>query len=319
MNKLSKAMAKAGYTIRSKSRIVGLKIKKHKSKILVVSGIVGGSLTIILTAVQSFKAKKYIDDTKLKIQAIYDDENYKANDEERKKAVTKLYFKLAKDLLKVYGPVILLGFASVVSGFCGVKSYEEENAALASEAMSAVNALYGLKERIKERFGEETAQELIDGVEKKEIEVKEINPDTGEIETKKEKINVIVDAPLDPDAIIFNDDFGNYSRSRKSNQIYLDLIRSSLQNQLEAKKGVLLASDMLKELCYKGDDGYGTLPKWAYTKGWIWNRKDREKQDMIDFRIEEAVISELDEFAEDVTKIVFILHPNWRDNVIDLL
>ena len=90
------------------------KAQKHLPEILLVGGAVGTVVSTVLACKATIKAQPVLDDAKAQLDIIHaneDDPSY--SKEQKTRDVTTVYVNTGKELAKIYGPSVALGFGSM--------------------------------------------------------------------------------------------------------------------------------------------------------------------------------------------------------------
>lgn len=181
-------------------------LQKHAPTILIVGGVIGAVGAGVMACVATTKVNDILDESKTQLDAIHDAqarlENGEAltcsdgseyTPENVNKDTAIVYAHTAVKLVKLYGPSVALGAASLA---CIVKSHNiltTRNAALAAAYATIDTSFKNYRGNVIERFGEHVDKELRYGLKAKEIEATVVD-ENGEVKTEK----VTVYEPGDP-------------------------------------------------------------------------------------------------------------------------
>ena len=115
----------------------GLKLKKHSPEILLVAGIVGAVTSAVMACKATLKANDIVEESKTQIDTIHEvsenpemAEKYSAED--KKKDLAIVYTQTAVKFIKLYGPSVLLGVASLGCMVGSNRILNKRNVALAA-------------------------------------------------------------------------------------------------------------------------------------------------------------------------------------------
>ena len=271
---------------------VGFQLKKHSPEILVVTGVIGTVASAVMACKATTKLHAVLDDAKEKIdtfhqgvedgqvQSIVDGEltvvDY--NEEDCTRDITITYAKTGVELVKLYGPSVLVGVTSIACILVGHNILHKRSLALAAAYTAADNSFKQYRGRVAERFGEKLDKELLYNIKTKEVEETVINEDGTESVVTNTVEVVEPSSVLGPYTFCFDETADGWQRDAESNKYFLlrqqdwanDLLRS------RGKKGVLLNEvlDMVGiDRCRMGQ-----------TVGWVYDEKSGRK-DVIDFGI----------------------------------
>lgn len=264
---------------------------KHGTKILVGAGLASGVAALIFTVKGSFKATEIIDNHNAyreKIDEELPEDKY--TDEDRKKAVRKLYLHTGLELGKAYSPAI--GFA-LASGALVLKGFGDEHKAHlgAVSAFNGVNAAFrSYRKAIAEKLGNEAENDLYNGIRHEDV----VNQDTGEVE----KVNV-----FDPNEynryVRFFDEFNpNWQKDPYYNLTWLKLQQSLWSDKLQRDKVVFL-NDVYKSL------GYDPIPE-GQSVGWAVEKGD----EFIDFGLYDGKKEKVRDFVNGYEPSILLTFPN---------
>lgn len=149
---------------------VTLKLKKHAPEIMVVSGVIGITATIVLACKETLKLEAIVDeagDTLFEINDTLENEKVVENEDGTKSVYSEkdaqhdktiVYVKTGAKILKNYAPAIGLGILSLTLILAGHNILRKRNVAL----MGAYNALQKSYETYRERVIDKYGQEADD-------------------------------------------------------------------------------------------------------------------------------------------------------------
>ena len=211
------------------------KIQEHSPEICLAAGIASMVGATIFACKGTIKAKKAIEDAKDDFDTIekteeeghtYDDDNneveYTHQDSLNDKAIVMA--KAGMNLVKAYGPAIVLTTVGIGLLISGHKVLQKRNLALVAAYESISEAYKKYQDKVKEAIGETAARNLKYGLEEKEIEVdtgKKNNDGTPKI--KKEKKLILTGDPTEfsPYARFFDSSCKSWENSPEYNYTYL--------------------------------------------------------------------------------------------------
>lgn len=185
-----------------------LTLGKHSPEILLAAGIVGVVTSTVMACAATTKAATAVQEANDELAEIKGraDEHILIDgdaEKEKRKAAGKVCWKLFLRLFELYGPAILLGSASIGSIVGSNYIHRKRHAKLAA-AYSGLSLAYAKsRDRIRELLGEGADEELLLGIGKKEVEVTETDPETGEVTTRKDILDVVEDDVISPYAFWF--------------------------------------------------------------------------------------------------------------------
>jgi hypothetical protein len=198
----------------------GLKLQKYSPEILAVAGVAGGVVAAVMACKATTKLAGVVDKTKEQVAMVHqgiedgevvsivdgEEQIVPYSEEDGKKDLTVYYAKGGLEVAKLYAPAILLGVASVTCILVSNGIMRKRNLALAAAYMGEHTAFKEYRGRVIERLGKEMDRELKYNIKSKEVEVKTVDEETGEVKTEKKVVEVIDGACVDrsPYAIVFD-------------------------------------------------------------------------------------------------------------------
>lgn len=202
--------------------------QKHAPTILIVGGVIGAVTAGVMACVATTKVNDILDESKTQLDAIHDAqarlENGEAltcsdgseyTPENVNKDTAIVYAHTAVKLVKLYGPSVALGAASLLMIGGSHHIMTKRNAALAAAYATIDTSFKNYRGNVIERFGEHVDKELRYGLKAKEIETTTVD-ENGEVKTEK----VTVYEPGDPTNISgYARYFEKYSRDSEGGVI----------------------------------------------------------------------------------------------------
>lgn len=304
-------------TLTRKFYRVGFKFKKHSPEILVGAGVVG----VVASAVMACKATTKLDDvlaeTKDTVDKIHDvtehpekiPEGKEYTVEDSKKDLTIVYTQAGVELVKLYGPAVVLGTVSIAAIIGGHHILRKRNIALAA-AYTAVDK--GFKEyrgRVLERFGEEVDRELRYNIKAKEIE-KTVTDANGKETVVKETVDV-ADPNLTSDyARFFDDGCTGWTKDPEFNLMFLK-DQQRYANDLFKSKGHLFLNEVYDML---------GIPRTqaGQVVGWIYDEKNPIGDNFIDFGIYDIADERKRSFVNGYERTI-LLDFNVDGNILEMI
>ena len=295
MNKVSRSFHK-----------VGFKLKKHSPEILVVAGIAGTVTSAVMACKATTKAGSIVDEAKENMHNLhlvsmaagiendtkdtFTNEDLKTIDilatreevknyteADLKKDTTIVYAQTALKFIKLYGPAVLLGAASITSILAGHNMVRKRNVALAAAYATVDKGFKEYRSRVVERFGKELDRELRYNIKAKEIETI-VTDENGKEKVVNETVNV-VDNPNEYSefARIYGEGNVGWSKDPESNLIFLRQQQNWANEKLKSK-GYLFLNDVYEMLGFQAT-------KAGACVGWIYDEKHPVGDNFVDFGI----------------------------------
>ena len=263
---------------------VGFKIKKHSPEILVVAGVVGIVASTVMACKATTKVSEIVDETKLTIDTIHDAlENEKQTpegevytQEDANKDMTIVYTQTAWKFVKLYGPSVALGVASIACMVGSNRILRKRNVALAAAFATVDKSFKEYRGRLIERFGEDLDRELRFNIKAKEIEETVVDENGNEtVVTRTVEV-------ADPNAysmysVVFCEGSTGWTKNPELNKLFLIQQQNHANDRLRLNHIVTLNEvyDMLG------------VPRTAYGQiaGWVWTEDGSAGNNYIDFGI----------------------------------
>lgn len=271
MNTVSRGLHKAGF-----------QVKKHSPEILLTTGIVGVVGSAVMACKATTKVSAILEETKENIDVVHagmeegEINGVEYTQEDGKKDLAIMYAQTGLKLVKLYGPALVLGTASIGCILASNNIIRKRNAALAA-AYSAIDSSFkGYRSRVIERFGEDLDRELKYNIKAKEVE--EIVVDENGKETTVKKTVEYADPNLNSDyAKFFDEACAGWSKSPEDNLYFLRCQQNWANDRLKAKGHLFLNEvyDMLD------------IPrtKAGNVVGWVYDDKNPIGDNYVDFGI----------------------------------
>lgn len=319
MNKATRAINKVGFVL-----------KKHSPEILVGVGVVGTVASTVMACKATTKLNDIVEKRSAEINAIKDykdcewvnvkkedgtiENEYTEND--MKKDLTVTYTQTALDLIKLYGPSVVLGTASIVSILAGHNITRKRNVAISAAYMAVDKGFKEYRGRVVERFGKDLDRELKYNIKSKEIE-ETIVDEKGKEKTVKKNVDVI-DATItefgptvySPYARFFDDGCTGWDKDPSVSLMILEQQQTYANDKLKAQ-GYLFLNEVYEML---------GIPKCAMGQcvGWIYDEKNPSGDNYVDFGIWEGRIEKNRDFVNGYENVI-LLDFNVDGNILELM
>lgn len=291
---------------------VGFKLKKHSPEILVVTGVTGVVVSSVMACKATTKAGDIVaahneDMDKIHRASEMQDVDYTAEDMKKDTAI--VYAQTAVKFIKLYGPSVILGAASIACILGGHNILRKRNVALAA-AYTAVDK--GFKEyrgRVVERFGEELDKELRYGIKAKEF-VETTTDSKGKEKTVTKTVNVADPNEYSDYARVFDNGSYGWSKDAESNLIFLKQ-QQNWANDLLQSKGHLFLNEVYDML---------NIPrtKAGQVVGWIYDKEHPTGDNFVDFGIYNLNIEKARDFVNGYERSI-VLDFNVDGPILDMI
>lgn len=261
---------------------VGFQLKKHSPEILVVAGVIGGVTAAVMACKATTKAGDILDDTKRQLDVIHqgmedgDIHGTEYTQEDGKKDLAIVYTQTAVKFIKLYGPSVALGTASIVAILAGHNITKKRNAALTAAYATLDGSFKDYRNRVIERFGEELDKELKYNIKAKEVEETVTNED-GTESTVKTTVNVVDPNTISLYARVYDDGNTGWSKSPELNLAFLKT-QQSYFNDLLRTRGHVFLNEVYDALGFDRTQA-------GQIVGWVYDEKNPTGDNFIDFGI----------------------------------
>lgn len=292
---------------------IGFKIKKASPEILVVAGVAG----IVTSAVMACKATTKAGTIKDELKEGMDQINEVANnpkvqnytEEDKRKDTVIVYTQAAMKYIKLYGPSVLLGAASIVCIIGSHNILKKRNVALAAAYASIDKGFKEYRGRVIERFGEELDRELRYNVKAKEFE------ETTTDDKGKEKISKTTVEVADPNtyseyARFFDDGCNGWTKDAEYNLMFLKNTQNAA-NDLLKSRGHLFLNEVYDMLGIPRS-------KAGQVVGWIYDKDHPIGDNFVDFGIYNTNIEKVRDFVNGYERTI-LLDFNVDGPIMDMI
>lgn len=270
MNKFSRTFHRAG-----------LKVKKHSPEILLGVGIVSGVAATVFACKATTKLSTVLENSKNNIDQIktYVAENgysEEYSEQDYKKDLTIVYTKSAVDLIKLYGPSVLLGAASIGCILSSHNIVRKRNVALAAAYASVDSSFKDYRKNVIDRFGKELDKELKFNIKSEEKEETVTNEDGTETVVKKTVTTATVDGVSDY-ARFFAEGQAGWEKDSEHNLYFLKC-QERIANEMLQERGHVFLNEVYDLI---------DVPRTqaGQIMGWVYDPENPDSDNYIDFGI----------------------------------
>ena len=263
------------------SRLVGraaLIAQKFAPEILVGVGLVGGVTAAVWGAKATLEledalapSKKLIREHK-QLREMTNEEQYPPVKYQQDMAIS--YYRGVQAVVKLYGPPIALGAASVACILSAYGIMRTRNAALIAAYNAVETAFRRYRDRVVEDFGEETDHRYIHGI--REVEIEETN-DKGKVVKRKELV-----ADIDPEDLyvrVFDERNAQWRHEDDMYNYFFLKSQQNYHNQILHTRGHVFLNEVLSSLGFEHT-------KEGAVVGWLANS---DGDNYIDFGVFDAL------------------------------
>lgn len=250
---------------------IGFKFKKHSPEILVVVGIAGTVTSAVMECRATLKVTDIVDEAKETIDKIHDGvENHKHTSdgaeytqEIANKDLAIVYTQTAWKFIKLYGPSVALGVASISCLLGSNHILRKRNIALAAAFKAVDTSFKEYRGRLIDRFGKDLDRELRFGIKAKEVEEKVVDENGNETTVTKTVEVVDPNAVHSIYSIAFCEGNTGWTRNAELNKVFL-IQQQNYANDKLRLRGYLTLNDVY-EMLGAPTTAYGQFAGWVYT------------------------------------------------------
>lgn len=270
---------------------IKLKGKQHAPEILLITGIVSGVATVIVSCKSTLKTPEIVDEAKEKVDVIHEvserqekeglsEGEEKYTPEDRKKDLAIVYIQTSVKFAKLYAPTLILGAVSITSILASQNIMKTRNAALASAYAIVDKTFKDYRGRVVERFGEKVDDELRYNIKARTIERIEVNED-GEAITKRETKEAIDKETVGNDICkIYDSSCLGWEKDADLRNLFLINTQRYLNDKLQAQ-GHLFLNEVYDALGMQRTIIGNQM-------GWIYDPNDASRANYIDFGLKKS-------------------------------
>ena len=250
---------------------VGFKFKKHSPEILVVLGVAGIVTSTVLACKATTKVSEIVDDTKEVIDTIHDAlENEKQTadgevytQEDANKDLAIVYTQTGWKFVKLYGPSVLIGVASIACMVGSNRILKKRNVALAAAFATAEKSFKEYRERVIDRFGESLDRELRFNIKAKEIEETVVDENGNETVVTR-TVEVVDPNAYSMYSVVFCEGSTGWTKNPELNKLFLIQQQNHANDKLRLNHIVTL--NEVYEMLGVPKTAYGQIAGWVYTE-----------------------------------------------------
>ena len=292
----------------------GLKLKKHSPEILLVAGIVGAVTSAVMACKATLKANDIVEESRTQIDTIHEvSENpemaEKYSSEDKKKDLAIVYTQTAVKFIKLYGPSVLLGVASLGCMVGSNRILNKRNVALAAAYATVDKGFKEYRGRVIERFGKELDKELRYNIKAQEFEKVTVD-DNGNETVTTETVEVADPNHYSPYAIIFDDGNTGWDKDPELTKFFL-IQQQNYANDLLKSRGHLFLNEVYDMLGAK-------RTKAGAQVGWVYDEKNASGDNFVDFGIFDINNPKARDFVNGYERVI-ILDFNVDGVILDLI
>jgi hypothetical protein len=254
----------------------GLLLKKHSPEILMATGVAGIVTSTVLACRATLKADEVLDNAKVKLDKIHeakeqiekmdmnDEPHISYSEQDYKKDLAVTYLQTGWDFVKLYGPAVTLGLASIA---CMVTSHgimRKRNLALVAAYKAVEESFSQYRKRVVEELGEEKDRQFKYGIKKEKVSEVAMDEDGNEVVNEKE-VETIDPNGISQYARFFDESSTQWSKTPEYNMQYV-LCQQRYANDLLNSKGHLFLNEVYDMLGLERSQA-GTIVGWVKGNG----------------------------------------------------
>ena len=292
----------------------GLKIKKHSPEILLVTGTVGIVASTVMACKATLKVEEIVDEAKDKLDMIHrvSSDPTKAEqypEEDSKKDLTIVYTQTVVKFIKLYGPSVTIGVASLACMIGSNRILNKRNAALAAAYAAVDKSFKEYRGRVIERFGKQMDRELRYNIKAQEIEETTVDENGKETVTKK-TVEVMDPNNYSQYAIVFDDGNEGWDPDPERSKYFL-IQQQNWANERLKSRGHLFLNEVYDMLGAK-------RTKAGAQVGWVYDEKNCEGDNFVDFGIFDTNSPKARDFVNGIEKVI-VLDFNVDGYILDMI
>lgn len=294
----------------------GLKLKKHSPEILVVLGVTGAVVSAVMACKATLKVNEITEQTKTDIEKIHTatekgvtEAGVTYTEEDCKQDLVKVYVQTGVKFVKLYGPSVLLGAASVSAILASNNIHRKRNLALAAAYATVDSGFKEYRGRVVERFGKELDNELRYNIKAKEVEETVVDED-GKEQTVKKTIQVVNPNLVSQYARFFDESCPAWEKNAEDN-LYFLLCQQSQANDVLQSRGHLFLNEVYDML---------GLPRTVagQSVGWVYDPDGGIGDNFVDFGIHDVTKERKRAFVNGYERCI-LLDFNVDGDILSLL
>ena len=292
----------------------GLKIKKHSPEILLATGTVGVVASTVMACKATLKVEEIVDEAKEKIDTIHQVSadpamTEKYSEEDGKKDLAIVYTQTAVKFIKLYGPSVTIGVASLACMIGSNRILNKRNAALAAAYAAVDKSFKEYRGRVIERFGKQMDRELRYNIKAQEIEETTVDANGKETITKK-TVDVMDPNSYSQYAIVFDDSNEGWDPDPERSKYFL-IQQQNWANERLKSRGHLFLNEVYDMLGAK-------RTKAGAQVGWIYDENNCEGDNFVDFGIFDTNSPKARDFVNGIEKVI-VLDFNVDGYILDMI
>lgn len=292
----------------------GLKVQKHSPEILLAAGAVGVVVSGVMACKATLKLESVMNEAKDTIDKIHEvasdpEMTEKYTEEDSKKDLAIVYGQTAVKLVKLYGPSVLLGAASLGCMIGSNRILNKRNVALAAAYTAVDKSFKEYRGRVVERFGKELDKELRYNIKAEEVEKVTVDKN-GKEKVEKTTINVADPNAYSQYAIVFDDGNEGWDPDPERTKFFLIQQQNWANERLKAR-GHLFLNEVYDMLGAR-------RTKAGAQVGWVYDEEHTTGDNYVDFGIFDIYNPKARDFVNGYEKVI-VLDFNVDGVILDMI
>lgn len=247
---------------------LGFKVKQRSPEILVIGGAIGVVASAVMACKATLKVNEVLDEAKTQIDTVHEVANdpnmsEKYTEEDKKKDLSIVYVQTGVKLVKLYGPSVVLGAASLACILTSHKILRKRNMALAAAYATVDRSFKEYRGRVVERFGEELDRELKYNIKAKQVEETVVNEDGTETVVTK-TVNAVDPTQYSEYARFFDDGCIGWEKNPEYNLMFVRQVQNWANERLKSR-GYLFLNEVYEMFGFPMTEA-GQVVGWVYDK-----------------------------------------------------
>jgi len=255
-------------------------VQKNSPSLLFAAGVIGVVATVVIASRATLKLEEVLESTQkdlFRAKELHDSNHEKYSDQDYKNDVAIVYIHSAVSVVKLYGPAVVVGIASIAFLVGSHQILTRRNAGLMAAYTALEKGFNEYRQRVIAEVGPDKERELRYG-----SEIQEFVDDKGKI---KKKLVVGTGVPSIY-ARFFDECSRQWQKEPNYNLVFLRAQQSYANNLLQSRGHVML-NDVYDQLDIPRSSAGAIV-------GWMW-KKDGDN--FIDFGIFDPANSEARDFV----------------------
>ena len=251
---------------------VGFKFKKHSPEILVVTGVIGIVTSTAMACKATTKVNDIVTESKKTIDKIHDcvgkglhtSDGEEYTQEVANKDLAIVYTQTAWKFVKLYGPSVLIGVASIGCMVGSNRILRKRNIALAAALTTVEKSFKDYRGHVIDRFGKDLDRELRFGIKAKEIKEKVVDENGNETTVTKTVEVVDPNTAHSLYSVVFCEGNPGWTRNAELNKVFL-IQQQNWANDKLRLRGYLTLNEVY-DMVGAPTTAYGQIAGWVDTE-----------------------------------------------------